>query len=229
MTPILFITGTDTEIGKTIVTAALTIACRQAGIDALAVKPLATGIDSDSITDAQLLQKANAPGVSLKEINPITYKEPISPNIAAQRESRPIITQDVITFCQQKATQCELLVVEGVGGLLAPINEKDTIADVMLGLNAKVVVVTGLRLGCMSHTLLTQAYLENKQCDILCHVANHCLAEFAAVNENIATLKSRLDKKPWVEVPFITEVENHLDKAAAFLAPAVDWVKRAYF
>lgn len=142
----IFITGTDTGVGKTFVTAALVRALRKAGIHAGAVKPFATG----SRDDARVLRAAMSGELTLKEINPVFFKRPLAPMAAARLEGKRVPLR-----VKLPVKQFEVLLVEGIGGWLVPLTEQVTVADWVARQRWPIIIVARAGLGTINHTLLT--------------------------------------------------------------------------
>ena len=144
MTNTYFITGTDTEIGKTTVTTLLLNHYNQQGLTTLGLKPLASGSD-----DALQLQQASSLKLPYDNINPINYQLPVSPDIAARIENRPITVNQLLKSTQPSLQlKTDLTLIEGIGGWQVPINETETMADYVKALNIPVILVVGIKLGC---------------------------------------------------------------------------------
>ena len=147
----LFITGTDTNAGKTFVTALLTRALRARGFETIALKPLCSGERSD----VEILQAASDHHLSLDETNPVWLREPAAPLVAARLENRSISLDALVDWFRHLSLKHPSLIVEGAGGWLVPITPTETIADLAARLALPVVLVVANRLGCINHTLLT--------------------------------------------------------------------------
>ena len=147
----LFITGTDTNAGKTFVTALLTRALRGRGFETIALKPLCSGERSD----VEILQAASDHRLTLDETNPIWLREPTAPLVAARLENRTLSLDALVDWFRHLSSKHPSLLVEGAGGWLVPITPTETIADLASRLALPVVVVVATRLGCINHTLLT--------------------------------------------------------------------------
>jgi dethiobiotin synthetase len=147
----LFITGTDTNAGKTFVTALLTRALRARGFETIALKPLCSGERSD----VEILQAASDHRLTLDETNPIWLREPAAPLVAARLENRTLSLEPLVAWFRNLSHKHQSLLVEGAGGWLVPITPKATIADFAARLALPVVPVVANRLGCINHTLLT--------------------------------------------------------------------------
>ncbi len=189
-----FVTGTDTGVGKTLITCALLHATRQLGRTAVGMKPIAAGVEADGRNSdvAQLLAASSLqPPVAL--VNPFLYDPPIAPHIAAQETGRPI---EIRVICQALAhlrTLAEVVWVEGVGGFRVPLDERQDTADLAQALALPVVLVVGMRLGCLNHALLTAEALATRGLALAGWVANRidpAMTRFAA---NLETLHTRLN------------------------------------
>ena len=154
---IIFITGTDTGVGKTIFTGLLVRHLRSVGTHALAMKPFCSG----GRGDVRLLRAMQDAELSEEEINPFYFPEPVAPLVSARKHKRAIALNEVVRRIKEIAARCECLLVEGSGGLLVPLAENYFVSDVICRLNCEVIVVSRNRLGTINHTLLTTAALKN--------------------------------------------------------------------
>jgi len=154
----LFITGTDTGIGKTVVAAALSAGLRRRGVDVGVMKPVQTGYDPGSSQlagDALLLASAAEVNDPVELVNPYCFTRPLAPWTAAELENRRVEIDFIKRCFKELAELHDAVIVEGVGGLLVPLNERQTVADMALELGLPVIVVSGSYLGTINHTLLT--------------------------------------------------------------------------
>lgn len=147
----IFVTGTDTEIGKTAITAGLAAVLKRRGIDAGVMKPISAG----GRADAELLRRAASSDQSLDTINPIFLRDPLSPNIAAKREERVLDLASVFDAFDRLSKVHDYLLVEGVGGLLVPIADDFLVADLAARFDFSLLIVARAALGTINHTLLT--------------------------------------------------------------------------
>lgn len=154
---IIFITGTDTGVGKTLVTALLLDFLRNTGCHALAIKPFCSG----GLADVDLLDVVQNGELTTRQINPFYFQEPVSPLAAARKHRRRVSLRAVIDHTRKIARHCDFLLVEGAGGLLVPLGEGFSILDLIVGLTREVIVVAPNRLGTINHTLLTIDKLRN--------------------------------------------------------------------
>ncbi len=151
MAKILFVTGTDTGVGKTLVTASLLYHLRTRGVRAIAMKPFCSGARAD----VQLLQSVQRGEISDEEANPFYFRLPIAPAIAARRAGRKITLDEVMEGIKRLQSKCDRLLIEGAGGLLSPLGWKFSAADLIARLRCDVCVVAANKLGVLNHVLLT--------------------------------------------------------------------------
>lgn len=194
----LFVTGTDTDAGKTVSAVALLQALYQRGYNCLASKPIAAGAEAtaDGLrnSDALLLQQAAGAQQVYAAVNPFCFSPPIAPHIAAELAGQPLQAQQVraaLSSLQQQ--NADWLVVEGAGGWLLPLNAEETLADVVEALQLPVVLVVGLKLGCLNHALLTVADIERRGLVLAGWIGNQVQPQAMPYqSENIALLKQRI-------------------------------------
>jgi dethiobiotin synthetase len=191
-----FITGTDTEIGKTTASLALMHAFKQQGYKVAGMKPVAAECQAtkDGLRNDDALKLLNESSIELpyELVNPFAYEPPIAPHIAAAQANFPIYI-DVITNAYGKiAAQADIVIVEGVGGWAVPINEHQTMAEVAKALHLPVILVSGIRLGCLNHTLLTYGAIKSSGCLIAGWIANLLNEENTVSQQNIEYLKKSL-------------------------------------
>ena len=192
----IFLTGTDTEIGKTQVACALLNAISKQNIKAVGMKPVASGAeqigdsgaDQWQNEDAMKLMKASSVQLPYELINPYLFKIPASPHIAATLDHKKINLDKIVGCYKLIEQQAEFIVVEGVGGWLAPLNDQQTVEDMALALQLPVVLVVGMRLGCLNHALLTAQRVQQSGLTLAGWVANIADSNFSFLNENINTL-----------------------------------------
>ncbi|MDZ7596486.1 MAG: dethiobiotin synthase [Thiobacillus sp.] len=189
----LFVTGTDTGVGKTWVAVALIHALRAQGLRVAAMKPVAAGHAPGELNEdvAALLQATNA-AADLRDVNPYAFAEPVAPHIAAQRAGVRIELDVIAAAYFRLAATADVVVVEGAGGWRVPLNERDDMADLAQRLDLPVVLVVGLRLGCLNHALLTAESIARRQLPWAGWVGNHVDPAMACQAENVAALHARL-------------------------------------
>ena len=147
----LFLTGTDTGVGKTFVTALLTRALRQAGLGTIALKPLCSGERSD----VEILRAASDNTLTLDETNPIWLQAPAAPLVAARLENRTLSLDPLVEWFHKLSSKHTSLLVEGAGGWLVPVTNTENLADFAVRLGLPVIPVVANKLGCINHALLT--------------------------------------------------------------------------
>jgi dethiobiotin synthetase len=193
MSQAYFITGTDTEIGKTHATCALLAAADLQGLRAVALKPVAAGTDATGRNeDVVRLMAASNVALPERTINPWLLKEPLSPHIAARQAGVEITAATIIETFHLADERTDLLLVEGVGGLYAPLSDTLTQPELIRQLDIPVILVVGLRLGCLNHALLTAAAIEKEGLQFAGWIGNRVDLAFQASAENIQTLNERL-------------------------------------
>jgi dethiobiotin synthetase len=199
MTPVrgCFVTGTDTGVGKTWCAAALLTALRRRGHTALGMKPVASGCartaQGPRSDDALLLMENGSPPVPPYElINPYALAAPIAPHLAARNEGVEIHIDRILTAVDAMRRQAEFVVVEGIGGWCVPLNARETVADLARAVDLPVILVVGIRLGCLNHALLSAAAIQLSGTRLAGWIANRVNADTACAEENIASLQERL-------------------------------------
>jgi dethiobiotin synthetase len=200
-----FVTGTDTEVGKTAITCALLEAARLAGMSTAACKPIAAGCDADGHNeDALLMQQHMTLDLPYSQVNPVALTEAIAPHIAAQNEGRRLQASRLAGLCRGVLMAgADFTVIEGAGGWRVPIGPRETLADVAKQLQLEVVLVVGMRLGCINHALLSAEAIRRDGLKLAGWVANSCGPMMASYQENLATLVSMMGAPLLGEVPHI--------------------------
>jgi dethiobiotin synthetase len=157
---IVFITGTDTGVGKTLLTALLLVHLRAHGCHALGMKPFCSGPPDD----VRILHRAQQGEIPHSMISPFQFAEPVAPLLAARMNRRRVSSSEVVERVHCLAERCELLLVEGAGGLLAPLGENYSAAEVIKTLRCPVLLAAGNKLGAINHSLLTLRALRSLGC-----------------------------------------------------------------
>lgn len=207
-----FITGTDTGSGKTYVTCRLLDYMHQNNQKAIAVKPIASGLtvmDGEScFEDLVALHRHNRSVVS--EICPWRFERPVSPHLAAQYENRYVSAQQIAAFCQgDQVPDADYLFIEGAGGLMVPLNEQETWLDVLRLSGIPVILVVGMRLGCLNHAMLTGQVLSMHELPWVGWIANCLDEQMLLLKDNIETLKHRLQAPLLGILPYQGAFETH--------------------
>jgi dethiobiotin synthetase len=216
----LFITGTDTDVGKTVVACGLLAAANQQGLRTAAIKPVAAGceVTEQGMTnsDALQLQAAASHKLSYQQINPIALVPAIAPHIAAAEAGVRMSASRLVGYCRGVSLMpVDLVVIEGAGGWRVPINSRETLADVARELECSVVVVVGMRLGCLNHALLTMEAIRRDGLQIAGWVANILDTDMPRLQENIDTLKQCVNEPCLGTVPRLDDLSP--EQVAKFL------------
>ena len=193
----LFVAGTDTDVGKTLIACGLLEAARQQGMRSIALKPIAAGAEKVGGQlrngDALALMSAMSEPLSYEQVNPVVFAEPVAPHIAAARAGRRLSAAQLAGYCRGAMVRpAELLLVEGAGGWRVPLSQRETLADLAVELNLPVVLVVGMKLGCINHALLTAEAIRNNGLPLAGWVANQVDPEMACFEENVETLTAML-------------------------------------
>ena len=192
-----FIVGTDTGIGKTVAGVSLLVALAELNFKTIGIKPVASG--STSTTNglrnngALLLQKHATKFIAYDQINPFVFKESIAPHLAAKQANINLTVDSILTKTKTTlAHPVDYVIIEGIGGLYVPLNSQETMIDLITAYNYPVILVVGIKLGCINHALLTQACLKHANISIAGWIANtlypynlHEVANIKTINERI--------------------------------------------
>ncbi len=209
--PGVFVTGTDTGIGKTRVCIGLLSALKNKGIQVCGMKPVATGciLENNELRndDAVLLRAQASLPVDYALVNPYAFAFPVSPHIAAERAGREICLDLIVQRFDQLKTQFEFVVTEGIGGWEAPLSSRSRVSDLARSLDLPVLMVVGLRLGCLNHAFLTSSAIRASGCDLIGWAANRMDPEFPCVEENITALRSNIPAPLLGFLPFSAEMD----------------------
>lgn len=203
LSPAYFLTGTDTEIGKTFITCALLHRAGLDGLKAAGLKPVAAGTDAAGRNeDVEAIRAASNVELPRQIINPYCFQAAIAPHIAAAEEGVTIEFASIKESCDQARQQVDLLIVEGVGGFCVPLGADRNTADLAVELGLPVILVVGMRLGCINHALLTAEAIATRGLKIAGWVANRIDPDMSRFDENLATLKSLLPAPLLGVVPY---------------------------
>ncbi len=217
----VFVTGTDTAVGKTVAACALIHALKSRGLGVLPMKPIAAGAvthaggwaNEDSIA---LLRAAGGDASKLADVTPILLREPMAPHIAAAREKRVIALAPVRAAFDRLAAACDFIVVEGVGGFEVPLGDGLDTIDLARAIGLPVVMVVGMRLGCLNHALLTARAIRDSGLPFVGWIANAIDPAMAVPGENVAALAQRL------EAPLLGRLAFQMKLDPAALASSID-------
>lgn len=192
-----FVTGTDTEVGKTLLSGALILKLREAGNRAIGFKPVVAGTYADSSghklnEDLETLRIASGLDSQEQGLCPYVLDEAAAPHIVAKKNDVYLDSSIILGDLHSLSQQFEVVVVEGAGGFLVPLNEQEDLGDLAQAMDLPVILVVGMRLGCINHALLTCEAIVSRQLTIAGWVANTLSEEMALLEENIQTLKDRI-------------------------------------
>ena len=205
-----FVTGTDTDVGKTIIAAGLLAAANAKGFSTAAIKPVAAGCERTPEglrnADALLLQRTMSLQLPYEQINPIAFEPPIAPHIAAQQVGIKLSESRLAGICRGVLLQrADLTLIEGAGGWRVPLSERELLSRLPAELGVPVIMVVGMRLGCINHALLTAEAIARDGRQLAGWVANRCVPAMSCYDENVATLKQFLRAPCLGEVPYLDE------------------------
>ncbi|MCB1761673.1 MAG: dethiobiotin synthase [Gammaproteobacteria bacterium] len=219
-----FITGTDTGCGKTLVTLGLMQRLQLAGLRVAGMKPVASGaarvageLRNDDATQIQTQSSGDA---DYGLVNPYVFEPAIAPHLAARQSGREIEIAEIEACYRKLAVGADRLLVEGVGGWLVPLSDDCLLSDLAVRLRLPVIMVVGMRLGCINHSLLTQDGINGSGCHLIGWVANRIDPGMSSFDDNIATLQQRiaaplLGVLPHLDRPDPLRVVKHLQLPAS--------------
>ena len=216
-----FIAGTDTDVGKTVATTGLLAAANQAGLSTLGMKPVAAGCEPTDQglrnEDALLIGQAMSQSLPYEQLNPVALAPAIAPHIAAEQAGKQLQASQLEGYCRGVMTEpADLLLIEGAGGWRVPLNERETLADLAKRLQLPVILVVGMKLGCINHALLTAEAIAKDGLTLAGWVANSVSETMHCYRDNLKTLQSLLPAPLLGEVPRLANtsaeaVASHLN------------------
>ncbi|MGC5699625.1 dethiobiotin synthase [Pseudomonas sp. NFXW11] len=197
MSPAYFITGTDTDVGKTTIAAGLLHAARLAGLSTAAGKPVASGCEVTPKglrnADALALQAQSSLPLNYAEVNPFAFEPAIAPHLAAREAGVGLTVQSLLTPMRELlAKGADFTLIEGAGGWRVPLADQDNLSDLAKALGLPVILVVGVRLGCINHALLSAEAIARDGLQLAGWVANIVEPKTSRLEENLATLAERL-------------------------------------
>lgn len=223
-----FVTGTDTEVGKTVASTALLQAARALGRHTAGYKPVASGSEMTAAglrnSDALALQRNSSVALSYPAVNPYTFAEPTSPHIISADEQRPILFSTLSAGLRSLETQADWVLVEGAGGWFTPLSQEQTFADWVQAERLPVILVVGVKLGCINHAMLTAQAVQQAGLPLAGWIANDVVAPGKRHQEYLATLRRMLPAPFLGEIPWLAdgadnaETGRYLDISALPLA-----------
>jgi dethiobiotin synthetase len=201
-----FVTGTDTGVGKTAISCALLAAAAESGLRTAAVKPVAAGCDDNGHNEdaLQLLHCMTEP-LDYAQVNPVALDAAIAPHIAAEQQGKRLQASRLAGICRGVMMgNAEFVLIEGAGGWRVPISPRETLADLAAQLQVGVILVVGMRLGCINHALLTVEAIRRDGLVLAGWVANQPEETMICHKENLNTLKRLIPAPLLGEVPQLT-------------------------
>ena len=222
----IFVTGTDTGVGKTLFAAAVLLRLAEAGISAAAAKPVSAGCRRQAgrliNADAELLAGLAGVRRPIEVVNPFAFEPAIAPHIAAAEAGVELDARRVVEACREAGAGADFLVVEGAGGWRVPLTGAGTMAEIAAGLGLPVVLVVGMRLGCLSHALLTFEAVRQDGLELAGWVANVPDPGMPRLEANIATLAQRIEAPQLARLPACSAPDEAARARQAALALPAD-------
>ena len=193
-----FITGTDTEVGKTLVSGALILKLREQGINTIGFKPVVAGTYQDATgntlnEDIETLRIASNLNSDELSLCPYVLNQPAAPHIAAAEQSLKLEMSVLMQAFHDIQTQADYVVVEGAGGLLIPLNDQEDLSSFAKEIHLPIILVVGMKLGCINHALLTYQAIKARNLNIAGWVGNTLSTEMPLLQENLQTLQARIN------------------------------------
>ena len=215
-----FITGTDTDVGKTTIALGLMAAFKKAGMSVAAFKPVSAGCvqTENGLRNADALQLMQQASVEFpyEVVNPYVFEPAIAPHIAAAQQNIEMNIETIVQAYHKIAAEADVVIVEGAGGWLVPLNTTQTMADVACALGLDVIQVVGLKLGCLNHALLTSASIATHQLKQAGWIANQIIDDMPKRLDNIYSLQLRLTDEYLGYIPNMSplnpdEIAQHIN------------------
>mgnify|MGYP000113810708 CR=1 FL=1 len=222
-----FVSGTDTDCGKTLVTTGLLRLAAQNGLETVGLKPIAAGCEvNDGVyhnADALMIQQAMTAPLDYQDVNPVALLPPIAPHIAAAEIGMTVTISQLRALLQPGLSYpADLILVEGAGGWLVPLNDSEFLTDLAGVLQMPIILVVGMKLGCLNHALLTQARIEQAGLVVAGWVANQVDPMMSRPAENLATLQQHMHGQFLGYIPHLKgddDTERALDAVAYLKLP----------
>jgi dethiobiotin synthetase len=220
----IFVSGTGTDVGKTFLSAALIRHWRAAGHAVTALKPVASGFDpatAQASDPGVLLEALGRPISDIEAISPWRFAAPLSPDMAAAREGRALDFEAIVEFSHQATKSADRVLIEGVGGIMVPLDERHTVLDWMSALRLPVLLVAGSYLGTISHTLTALQVLARRNLMVAAVAVSESVAPGAPLEETVATIARFADLIEVVGVPRLSS-DAHGHPAIARIATLIE-------
>ncbi len=211
-----FVTGTDTHVGKTLISCALLHGLGGMGYKVVGMKPIAAGCEEEQQNeDVRLLRQAGNLQVAAGQINPYCFTPPAAPHLAARMVGVEIRFGRIMESFRELQAMADVVVVEGAGGFCIPLNSKQNSADMVKLMNLPVILVVGVRLGCLNHALLTAEAVRARGLPLAGWVANVIDADMLLLQDNIAALQELIPEPFLGAVPMLSVADGV--QAASYL------------
>ena len=189
-----FVIGTDTDVGKTLISCVLLEGFAMLGLQVVGMKPVSAGVNEQGVNeDVRLLRAAGNVEAANGQINPYRFEQAIAPHLAARFVGVNIDLSRIVESYRELACQADLVIVEGAGGFRVPLNDHQDGADLAIKLNLPLILVVGMRLGCLNHALLTVESILSRGLRLAGWVANCVDEDMSMRDENIAALQQRIE------------------------------------
>jgi len=220
----IFVTGTGTDVGKTFLSAALIRHWRSAGHTVAAFKPVVSGFDPASAATSDpgvLLAALGDPSGKIETLSPWRFTAPLSPDMAAAREGRTLDFEAIVEFSRKAAASADRVLIEGIGGVMVPLDERHTVLDWMSALRLPVLLVAGSYLGTISHTLTALRVLAQRNLTIAAVAVSESATPGAPLDETVATIARFADMIEVAGVPRL-KADAHSHPAVARIAALIE-------
>ena len=208
-----FITGTDTDVGKTVIALGVIENLKGKGLRVTGFKPVSAGCTQtdDGLVneDALRLQQASSVKFPYGTINPYAFEPAMAPHIAAEQTGIQIQINKINDAYKHIALKNDFVITEGAGGWLVPINDSETMADVALSLGLPILLVVGIRLGCLNHALMSVDCIKSSGCKLAGWIANQLTNDTDINSRNIKTLNEKIDAPLLATIPYQNNIEIH--------------------
>ncbi|CAH9019370.1 dethiobiotin synthase [Candidatus Nitrosacidococcus sp. I8] len=205
-----FVTGTDTGIGKTWISVGLITYFKQQGFQVAGMKPVASGCISTPLgicnEDALLLRDHSSISLTYPQVNPHNLSLPIAPHLAAQHQNTQIDLKIIQNHFDDIVIKSDVIIIEGVGGWMVPINQKQTMVEVAQLFKLPIILVVGMRLGCLNHALLTSESILKSGLPLAGWIANQVQPQMDWVEENIHSLREHLSAPLLGIIPYLDQL-----------------------
>lgn len=216
-----FVVGTDANVGESLIAAALLLRAAEAGLKTIGLKPVATGCDEGGHSEEALqLQTVMTQALDYQQVNPVALTPAMEPHLAAQQEGRTLRAGTLAGYCRGSLmTDADFAVVEGVGGWRVPLNNRETLADLAKELRLPVILVVGLRPGCINHALLSAESILRDGLPVVGWVANLLDPDMPCWEESVATLCE------WMPGPCLGTIPHLQQASPTILSQHIDIIE----